>query len=288
MIAKTQIKAADSHSKPFPWLHYANTAALITVVIFFLLPIFFMVLVAFKTTEEMANSPFSLPANLNFSNFAAALQRLDFLRLSVNTVIITALSCILTVLLSSLAAYPIARVRTRWMSSVYQLFLIGLTLPFFVVLLPLYLLARDLGLLGTVLGIVFVYTAFNLPFAIFFTTGFISAIPLELEEAASMDGSTPFSTFRYIILPLLRPANATVAMFIALVIWNDLLLPLLFFNRNEQRTIMPGVYTVVGEFSTPYNELFGAALLATLPLFIFYLVLQRQIIAGISAGGVKG
>lgn len=287
-MVKTQTKSPRSHSKSFPWLYYANTAALVAVVTFFLLPILFMVLVAFKTTEEMANSPFSLPASLNFSNFTAALQRLDFLRLSGNTVVVTALSCILTVLLSSLAAYPIARIRTKWMSGVYQLFLIGLTLPFFVVLLPLYLLARDLGLLGTTLGIVFVYTAFNLPFAIFFTAGFITAIPLELEEAASIDGSTPFSTFRYIILPLLRPANATVAMFIALAIWNDLLLPLLFFNRNEQRTIMPGVYTVVGEFSTPYNELFGAALLASLPLFVFYLILQRQIIAGISAGSVKG
>ena len=122
----------------------------------------------------------------------------------------------------------------------------------------------------------------------FFTAGFIAAIPVELEEASSIDGSTPLSTFWFIILPLLRPANATVAMFIALSIWNDLLLPLLFFNRTEQRTIMPGVYTVVGEFSTPYNELFSAALLASLPLFIFYLILQRQIIAGISAGGVKG
>ncbi len=288
MIVKTRAKTPHLRPKSLIWLHYANTIALITVVIFFLLPIFFMVLVAFKTTEEMANSPFSLPDGLNFSNFAAALQRLDFLRLSGNTIIITALSSVLTVLLSSLAAYPITRLRTRWMGGVYQLFLIGLTLPFFVVLLPLYLLARDLGLLGTVPGIVFVYTAFNLPFAIFFTAGFIAAIPLELEEAASIDGSTPLTTFWYIVLPLLRPANATVAMFIALAIWNDLLLPLLFFSRNEQRTIMPGVYTVVGEFSTPYNELFSAALLASLPLFIFYLILQRQIIAGISAGGVKG
>jgi len=287
-MVRTRTQISHSRSQAFPWLRYANTVALITVVIFFLLPIFFMILVAFKTTEEMAKSPFSLPSSLNFSNFATALQRLDFLRLSANTVIITALSCILTVLLSSLAAYPIARVRTRWMGGVYQLFLIGLTLPFFVVLLPLYLLARDLGLLGTIPGIVFVYTAFNLPFAIFFTAGFIAAIPLELEEAASMDGSTPFSTFWYIILPLLRPANATVAMFIALAIWNDLLLPLLFFNRTEQRTIMPGIYTVVGEFSTPYNELFSAALLASLPLFVFYLILQRQIIAGISAGSTKG
>ncbi len=287
-MVKTRMQRPHSPSKAVPWLHYANTAALIAVVIFFLLPIFFMILVAFKTTEEMANSPFSLPLSLNFSNFLTALQRLDFLRLITNTIVITIISSVLTVLLSSLAAYPIARVRTKWMNGVYQLFLIGLTLPFFVVLLPLYLLARDLGLLGTIPGIVFVYTAFNLPFAIFFTAGFISAIPIELEEAASIDGSTPLSTFRYIILPLLRPANATVAMFIALSVWNDLLLPLLFFNRNEQRTIMPGVYTVVGEFSTPYNELFGAALLASLPLFIFYLILQRQIIAGVSAGSVKG
>ena len=288
MTVSTQKTTPHLYRKSFPWLKYLNTIALVTIVIFFLLPLFFMVLVAFKTTEEVASSPFSLPTSLNFSNFAIVFQRLDFLRLSGNTILVTTLSCILTVLLSSLAAYPIARLRNRWVGGIYQLFLIGLTLPFFVVLLPLYLLARDLGLLGTVPGIVLVYTAFNLPFAIFFTAGFIAAIPVELEEASSIDGSTPLSTFWFIILPLLRPANATVAMFIALSIWNDLLLPLLFFNRTEQRTIMPGVYTVVGEFSTPYNELFSAALLASLPLFIFYLILQRQIIAGISAGGVKG
>ena len=247
-----------------------------------------MLIVAFKTPEDLAQSPFSLPAGLDFSNFAASLERLNFPRLIGNTVVITALSCLLTVLLASMAAYPIARLRTRWMGGVYQLFLVGLTLPFFVVLLPLYLLARDLGLLGTVPGIVLVYTAFNLPFAVFFTAGFILAIPVELEEAAAIDGCSPMGIFWRIVLPLLRPVNATVAMFITLSIWNDLLLPLLFFTHPEQGTVMPGVYTVVGEFSTPYNQLFSAALLASLPLFIFYLLLQRQIIAGISAGAVKG
>ncbi len=283
---ETQTTAMNKRrSRIGAWL---NAVALVVVMAFFLMPIYFAVVNSLKTPQALAESPLTLPTVLNFANYVQAAAQMNYPRVVSNTVLITALSSVLTLLVSSLAAYPLARLTARWISGVYQLFLLGLTLPFLVLLIPLYLLVRDLGLLGTVPGIVLVYTALNIPFATFFTAGFVRTVPVELEDAAAVDGCTPFQTFCYIVLPLLRPASATLAMFLTLGIWNDFLLPLLFFTRPESGTVMPAVYSFVGQFSTDQTVLLASAILASLPLLLFFFALQRQIIAGIAAGAVKG
>jgi raffinose/stachyose/melibiose transport system permease protein len=274
--------------RPLRWKTWINHSLLALVVTVFMTPLVLALIVSMKTPLEFATSMFALPGSIPVAIYFQQAIAMNYFRLIANTVLITGLSCILTILLASLAAYPLARVVSRWTGAINQLFMLGLTLPFFVALIPLYLFARDLGILNTIHGIVLVYTALNMPFSIFFITSFIRALPKEIEESASIDGCTPITAFRFIILPLIRPVNATLAMFITLGVWNDLLLPLLFFSNAENGTITPAVYSNVGQFSTDYTALLRAAVLSSLPLLIFFFTLQKQIIAGIAEGAVKG
>ena len=270
------------------WQGWFRTVALLAFVFLFLTPLLFAVMVAFKTPEEQAANPIGLPGALQLDNFALVIGQLNYWRLVLNTASVTLLSSVLTLLVASLAAFPLARVQARWTEWVYNLFILGLTLPFFVLLIPLYILSRDLGLLNTLWGAALVYSGIMMPFAVFFLTGFVRSLPIELEEASAIDGCTPLGTFRYVILPLLRPANGTLAMFVALTVWNDLILSLLFFTRPESGTLTPALYGFLGQWTTDYTLLLAAALLASAPLLVFFFALQRQIIEGVAAGAVKG
>jgi raffinose/stachyose/melibiose transport system permease protein len=284
----TRVPVVGSVRRRPKWGVLTSTALLLVVVLVFIVPLIFMVIVSLKTSEEQAASVFSLPAAIRLNLYTDLAGQMNYLQLIFNTLAITLVSALLTIMLASLAAYPLARLKTRWIGYTYQLFLLGLLLPGFVTLIPLYLLARDLRLLNTFHGIVLVYAGLNLPFATFFTTSFMMSIPNELEEAAAIDGCTQAQVFRYIVLPLLRPAHGTLAMFITLGIWNDLLLPLLFFSDPNRGTLTPAVYNFIGTWTTDYTVLTRAGVLASLPLLILYFSLQRQIIAGITAGAVKG
>ena len=261
---------------------------LILVTVIYLLPVGYMLLTSVKSSLEIAVNPLGVPRSLNFENYIDVFNRMNYLRAVLNTVFITAVSSIGIVLVSALAAYPLARVQTRWSSLAYQYFSFGLMIPSFVVIIPLYTLMRSLGLLNTYAGLILIYIAFNIPFAVFFFTSFIRSLPKELEEAGLIDGCTPITVFWYIVLPLLRPVIGTVTMFITLSIWNDFLLPLVFLFDANSRTIMVNVYSFLGYYGFNPTTLFPAAVLGSLPLLIFFFFLQRQIIAGITAGSVKG
>ncbi len=279
---------ADSRRRPIPWVTLLSAFGLILVTVIYLLPVGYMLLTSVKSSLEIAVNPLGLPHTLNFENYIDVFNRMNYLRAVLNTVFITAVSSIGIVLVSALAAYPLARVQTRWSSAVYQYFSFGLMIPSFVVIIPLYSLMRSVGLLNTYAGLILIYIAFNIPFAVFFFTSFIRSLPKELEEAGLIDGCTPITVFWYIVLPLLRPVIGTVTMFITLSIWNDFLLPLVFLFDANSRTIMVNVYSFLGYYGFNPTTLFPAAVLGSLPLLIFFFFLQRQIIAGITAGSVKG
>jgi raffinose/stachyose/melibiose transport system permease protein len=186
-----------------------------------------------------------------------------------------------------MAAWAIVRYTKRWTRTAYQIFVAGLTIPVFVVITPLYQIMQQLHLLDSYLGIVLAYTALTMPFAVFFFSGFLRAVPAELEEAAAVDGCGIFRTYWSIVLPLLRPATATLTIFIILQVWNDLILPLILLSSNDKQTVTLSVYATIGTHTFSTAQLLPTLVLGVIPLFIVFLILQRYVVAGISVGAGK-
>jgi raffinose/stachyose/melibiose transport system permease protein len=263
-------------------------SALVLLALIYLGPLMFAIMVSFKTPLEVSVSPISLPARPQFENYISVFAQMNYVRGVLNTLGITIAVAVIVSLVAPLAAYPLARISSGWSRLTYQFFAAGLVIPFFASMIPLYSLMKALGLVNTYFGVILIYVAANLPLAIFFYTSFIQSIPRELEEAAALDGCTRIGTFRWIVLPLLRPVTGTLMLFVTLGVWNDFLLPLVFLFKPEARTIMVSVYSFVGEHGFDPTRLFPAVILASLPLVVFFLFLSRQIVAGIGAGAVKG
>lgn len=253
----------------------------------FILPFLFTVITSLRTAADVARAPLGIPHSFTLKNFATAFGQIHYGRSALNTLLITGLSCVSITVIGSLASYPLARITQNWSTWVYRLFILGTSVPVFVVVAPLYLLMRDLNLLDTYAGVVFIYTAMYLPVAVFFYTSFLRSIPVELEEAAALDGCGAFRTFFTIILPLLRPITSTLLIFVALQVWNDLLVPLVFLQDPGKRTVMVNAYSFIDPHTVQPTTLFPAALLGVLPLLLIFVFLQRHVVAGMSAGAVK-
>lgn len=258
------------------------------VVAIFMLPIVYMATMSLRTALEIAHEPLALPSRLNWENYVAAFSQMNYWRSVLNTLGITLTVTACVSLVASMAAYPLARVRGHLSNLVYMLLTVGLMIPMFVGLTPLYLLLRDIGLLDTYLGLVLAYSALNLPLGVFFYASFLKSIPAELEEAAVLDGCNSWQVYWHVILPLLRPITGTLAMFVTLHVWNDLVYPLLFLTDSEKFPITVSVFRFIGTQDIDPVKLFPAAVLATLPLLAMFFVMQRRIVAGITAGAVKG
>ncbi|WP_405875307.1 carbohydrate ABC transporter permease [Streptomyces sp. NBC_00005] len=288
----TQHPGSPTTSKPSRGRLRRLTGGLGTVLLclgtlLFVLPFLFTVVTSLRTAADVARSPLGIPHSLTLKNFSDAFSQIHYGRSTLNTLLITGLSCVVVTAIGSLAAYPLARITQHWSTAVYRLFILGTSVPVFVVVAPLYLLMRDLNLLDTYAGVVVIYTALNLPVAVFFYTSFIRTIPTDLEEAAALDGCGAFRTFFTIILPLLRPVTSTLLTFVSLQIWNDLLVPLVFLQDPGKRTVMVNAYSFIDPHTVQPTTLFPAALLGVLPLLIIFIFFQRQVVAGMSAGAVK-
>ena len=267
--------------------YWAGNIALVIVVTAIIVPFFFTLLTSLRTSRDVANNPLGFPSSLTLENFAAVFQKMNYGPGLLNSVLILVFSLLVTILLGALAAYPLARVSKNWTSWVYRLFIAGSTIPVFVLIAPLYLLQRDLGLLNSHAGVILAYAALNLPMAIFFYTSFFRQIPIELEEAAALDGASPVRIFFTILFPLLRPITATLATFLTLAIWNDLIIPLVFLQNPAYKTVMVNAYSLIGTFTIDPTVLFPAALLGVAPLLVVFMFLQRQVVDGLTMGAVK-
>lgn len=252
-----------------------------------LLPIYLMVAVSLKTAGAGETNPFALPLNPQWQNYVDAFLNMHYLVSVGNTLVITISTALLTIFTGSMAAWAIVRYTRRWTRSAYQIFVAGLTIPIFVIITPLYQILQQLHLLDTYPGIVLAYTAMTLPFAVFFFAGFLRAIPAELEEAAAVDGCGLRRTYWSIVLPLLRPATATLTIFIVLQVWNDLVLPLILLSSNDKQTVTLSIYATIGTHTLSTAQLLPTLVLGVIPLFVVFLILQRQVVAGISVGAGK-
>ena len=265
----------------------ATDVLIVLAAVAFIAPFLFTLVASFRTAGDIARDPLGWPRELTIANYVTSIQQIRFLGSSLNTILITIASCAVVSVIGAMVSYPLGRLTSRLSSLVYRLFVIGLTIPVFVILGPLYLLMRDLHLLDNRVGLVIIYTALNLPVSVFFYTSFVRQIPAEIEEAAAIDGSGPFRTFFTIVFPLLRPITGTLLTFVSLQVWNNLVVPLVFLQDPDKSTVMANAYSFADPHTLQPTQLFPAALLGAAPLFLLFLIFQRQVIAGMTAGAVK-
>ncbi|UKS27952.1 carbohydrate ABC transporter permease [Paenibacillus sp. HWE-109] len=269
-------------------LMYGVEVVTAVIALIFAYPIYFIFATTFKSDEEMASAPLSFPTQLNPHNYIQVWNKMHFPTVFANTLLITACSIALLIILGASAAYPLARRTEKVYFFFYMLFICGIMLPFQSAMVPLYKLVSLLHLVNTYHGAILIYIALNLPFTVFLYTGFLKSTPRELEEAAMIDGCSIFRSFWTTIFPLMKPVTATVAVLTSLSVWNDFIVPLLFLNEQHHRTITIELYTFVGEHITNWSLLFPGLALSVTPLLIFFLMLQKFMIKGVAAGSIKG
>jgi raffinose/stachyose/melibiose transport system permease protein len=269
------------------WRGRVFDVVLAMLAIAFIMPFLFTLVASFRTATDLAANPLGWPRHLTLDNYRISIDEIHYFSSVVNTVLLTVFSCLAVSIIGAMASYPLARITAAWSSLVYRLFVIGLTIPVFVIIGPLYLLMRNLHLLDNRLGLIIIYTALSLPVSVFFYSSFIRQVPPELEEAAAIDGCGPFRTFFTIVFPLMRPITGTLLTFVSLQVWNNLIIPLVFLQDPGKSTVMANAYSFANPHTLQPTQLFPAALLGVLPLFVLFLIFQRQVIDGMTAGAVK-
>lgn len=255
----------------------------------FIMPFYIAVLYAVKSPEETMRTGLAFPKELYWQNFSEAIEVSNFWTAAKNSLIITVVSVFLLMAVCSMAAYVIARnMRSRFFQSFYYVFLAAMMLPFQVVMLPLYVQLRDMQLLNTRVGMILTICGFQLAYNVFVYVGFVRNIPMEMEEAAYIDGAGRFYTFWKIVFPLMKPIISSTLILNALSVWNDFQISLIIAQKPEVRTIPLTQYFFFGQYSIRLNMAFAAFVLAMIPIILLYLVMQKYIIGGVMSGAVKG
>ncbi len=255
-----------------------------------LAPIVWHAISSLKTAAELTVIPPTfIPRDPTSSNYTELFQRRPFFLYYLNSFTIAAMSSLTCVACGSLAAYRLARARGRLRSVVRSSLLAVAFFPPIVFLFPLYEVIRTVGLVNHPWGLILPYAALNLPFAIWLLTGSFEQIPLELEEAASIDGMTRFQTFRRIILPLAAPAVVTAGILVFIFSWNEFMFALTFMNIETQKTVTVGVATLSGAFAyeIPFGQIAAGVMASSAPLIVLVIIFQRKIVSGLTAGAIK-
>ncbi len=257
----------------------------------FSLPLYLALVNIFKTEEQITRYPIALPAPFTLENIITVLTRPDHLLFEglKNSLIITVSTVITVVFFASAIGYYIARSNKRYMQYILLIFVAGMMVPAQVVLIPLARMLNWLGLIGTFQGLILLQTGGGLlSFAVFVYSGFVKSIPRELDEAAMIDGANRFTIFWRVIFPLMRPATATVVIFVSLWTWNEFLLPLIILGPGEGVTVTTGIFTAVDNLNINYGGAFALMFLSALPILGFFFSMQKEFIAGLTGGSIKG
>lgn len=260
---------------------------LIAAVVIFI-PLYITVIIALKSPEQIAQSVLALPTQLHFENFANAIQKTNFWRSFGNSFLITVVALLGTILTNSFVAYAIVRNRqdSRFYNLLYYFLLSAMFIPFNIIMLPL-VKQVSFFYLDNIWGLMVLYIVMGLPMNTFLYSGYIKSIPTALDEAATIDGANVFQTFYGIIFPTLKPMNATVAILTFLWCWNDFTMPLVVISEQKSYTLQLVQYVFKGQFATDYSLAFASYILALLPILVFYVIAQRQVISGVTSGAVK-
>ena len=270
----------------YRWRTLGLEMVMIAVAVVVAFPVYVLVNLAIRPAAD-TSSPIRPTTRPTLDSFTQAWQEGGLGGALVNSVLVTALSVLVVLAVSSLAAYPIARATAKWSRGMFLLIMLGLILPFQLAALPLYQTMRDLGLLGSVWALVLFYSGLQVPFTTFLYIGFMRALPRDFEDAAAIDGCRPLEVFRYVVFPMLKPITVTALVLNAISVWNDFFTPLLYLSGSDQQTVPVALAGFVGQFVSDWNLIFAALVISIVPILAVYFALQRSIINGF-AGGLKG
>ena len=287
-IAATEAPKVPSRrrvtTRRMSWGRAGSYALLLVFAIIYIGPLLMLVITSLKTLPEFMKSATALPTTLNFGNFVEAWNKANFLRYLTNTVIYTVSATAIYVVTAVLVAFPISRGYVKGAGTLLTLYVIALFLP--VALIPQFQLMLSLGLYNNPAGYVMLFLV-N-PIGVVILVNYIKTLPIELDEAAAMDGCGYFRFVTALVFPLTQPAIATVAVLHAIGIWNELILPTIYLTNKDYYPITRGMIVVQGVYGSNWPTLAAAVLIMTLPMLVLFLVLQRYIVSGLTAGAVKG
>ncbi len=273
------------------WHRYLNgvTVSTTAVAIFVLLPIYWLIVTSFKTPGAVGdNPPQYFPNPLSLTNYQVAFSQYTFGRYIVNSAVIAVIATFLVLGIGTIAGYALGRLPMRGKYPILLVLLMISVFPEVAVVAPLYLLLRDIGWLDSYQALVFPYTAFNLPFAIWILRNYLLGIPKEMEETARIDGASPLKTVWSVILPQALPGLFTAGIFTFTACWTEFLMALTFNSSNNYRTIPVGIALFGSQFTVPYGTIFAASVVSVVPIAVLVLVFRKSVVSGLTSGAVKG
>ncbi|MCD4838852.1 MULTISPECIES: carbohydrate ABC transporter permease [Neobacillus] len=252
-----------------------------------LYPIILMIVSSYKPTIEIFTNPLSLPKSFSLQTYEKLLDQVPFMTYFYNSVFVSVVSVLLILITTSLAAFYIARYTYWWNNILFFVFLMGMMIPIKLGIVPLFILMKGLGLTNSLWSLILMYTAQGIPLSILILTGFFRTMPMELEEAARMDGASDLRILWNVVLPLMRPALGTVMIINFIQSWNDFFFPLIFITNEMKKTIPVGMLSLFGEYSADWGALFAGLTLSSLPMLILFFIASKQFMEGLTAGAVK-
>ncbi|HDK28086.1 MAG TPA: carbohydrate ABC transporter permease [Candidatus Atribacteria bacterium] len=251
-------------------------------------PLVWLVISSLKTNGELMGAPLALPKTLQFQNYKNAFEVSGLGRLFLNSIIISITATILNVMVSSMASYAIARYVFKGKELIFTLISAGIMVPVSALMVPVFILIKNLGIYDTKLALILTYSAMGLPLSIFIIRGFMDTIPRELEEAGVLDGCNFYQRFYKIILPLSKAGIVTAVTFQFLYCWNEFIYAMLLTSSQTNRTVQVGIRFFSNQFTTDYTSMFAAITISIIPAIAGYVLFQRQIISGLTSGAIKG
>ena len=267
----------------------AHRIAILLFVLFALFPIFWLVKVSVTPNDLLYSEGVRLwPSRMTFDHFSHVLNNSSFPLFFRNSLIVSGSTAIIVTLLASLSGYALSRFNFRAKYWIVALMLLTQMFPLVMLVAPIYKIMAPLGLTNSLIGLIIVYSAFNVPFATFLMQSFFDGIPKDLEEAAKIDGATQFMAFRQIILPLTLPGIAATLGFVFTAAWSELLFALMLISGNDSATFPVGLLSFVSKFSVDFGQMMAAGVLALIPACLFFFLIQRYLVQGLTAGAVKG
>ncbi len=272
-------------------VNWPITILLIIGLITVAFPLYMTIVIAFKQPSEMTNSIsgiLSLPKSWSLANFAEAMRVTDFWRSLFNSFLITVITVVVSILVHSMIGYAVGRnkAKNKFYNFVYLYIVSGMFVPFAILMMPLVKQTAQMGI-DNLVGVILCYVVFYMPMNVLLYSGYLVNIPVALEEAARVDGTSTFRTYWSIIFPIMKPMHATVAVLTALGTWNDVMTPLVIMSGSGMNTLPLAQLTFQTQFGTNYNLAFASYLLALLPILVFYIICQKQILNGVVNGAVK-
>lgn len=290
MSAPTQARRIGSRKRSRRIARPLQYVALAAYVVFLGFPLLFLLTTSLKSARELSSpNPTFLPQSIDWDNFAQAIQKANLFQSAANSLIVAVSATILVTLISLPAAYALARFRTRLRTVATGWILLSQVFPFILIIIPLFLVLKQIGLINNLAGLVLVYTVWSLPFALWMLQGYVAGIPVDLEEAAAMDGASRIRTLRTIVLPLLAPGLVATSLFAFISSWNEFFFALVIIQDPSLQTLPLSLARFIGaQGQVQLGQLAAASLLATVPSLLFFALIQRRLTSGLLSGAVKG